>query len=323
MFYSRKKITLIAIAATLVGIASFFIWRLTPVSAKSMLRSAVIIEETSWQEVTVDGKPCLYFASAEGDSILIGVTTLRDSAIHRNYSTGFWHSRSWAYPSCRGRIATVTPPLRRTLRNAADTLVLRLCAEAVERELKVLEHQKDELAYYMRSHGVQDNGYQQIAILNNKVSREYAGAKRAQERLNALRNSKHKVAVAWRSTYVAVFRDEDERLTRLPLRPISNDTNLQGITALQTMDAATPSGVTPLYIRPFAARHKRDIIAIGFPSIGEPGLECDTVSPQMVPGRELASGCHDIPPLLAGNGAPVFTKKGLFVGFLNGKKIYQ
>ena len=323
MFYSRKKITLIAIAAILIGVASFFIWRLTPVSADSMLRSAVIIEETSWQEVTVDGKPCLYFASAEGDSILIGVTTIRDSAIHRNYSTGFWHSRSWAYPSCHGRIATITAPRHRTLRNAADTLVLRLCAEATERELKVLEHQKDELAYYMRSHGVQDHGYQQIAVLNDKVGREYIGVKRAQEKLNALLHGKHKVAVNRRSKYVAVFRNEEGHLTRLPLRYIPNSTNLQGITTLQTMDASTPSGVTPLHISPFAARHKRDIIAIGFPSIGEPGLECDTVSPQMVPGRESASGCHDIPPLLAGNGAPVFTKKGMFVGFLNGKKIYQ
>ena len=322
MYCSRKRIFWTATAVILAVVAAFLTWRLMPMSTDSMLRSAVIVEETTWQEITIDGKPCLYFDSARGDSMLIGVTTIRDSALHRSYTTGFWYSHSWLYPSCRGRIATVHTPQYSSLSHATDTLVERLCTESMERELKALGHQKEELDYYMRSHGVQDHGFQQIAALADKVSRAYNGMKRAQNLIDSMRQGKHSIAVRLKSEFVAVYRNEKGRLERVALHIAESDASEPKLAFLQTDDETTPSGATALYRLPFTSRSERSIIAVGFPSIGEPGLECDTVAPQMIPGKELSGGKHDVPSLLAGDGAPAFTMKGRFMGYLKGKNIY-
>ena len=55
-----------------------------------MRRCAVGVSATSWYEVTVDGKPLLYFAESDADSAVYNVTTARKQALHRSFSTGVW-----------------------------------------------------------------------------------------------------------------------------------------------------------------------------------------------------------------------------------------
>jgi hypothetical protein len=47
-----------------------------------MRRCAVVVSATSWYEVTVDGKPLLYFAESDADSAVYNVTTDRKKALH-------------------------------------------------------------------------------------------------------------------------------------------------------------------------------------------------------------------------------------------------
>ena len=63
-----KKAMCIAACVLGVSLVSWTTWRLLPSSADEMRRCAVVVSATSWYEVTVDGKPLLYFAESDADS---------------------------------------------------------------------------------------------------------------------------------------------------------------------------------------------------------------------------------------------------------------
>lgn len=72
-----KKAMCIAACVLGVSLVSWTTWRLLPSSADEMRRCAVVVSATSWYEVTVDGKPLLYFAESDADSAVYNVTTDR------------------------------------------------------------------------------------------------------------------------------------------------------------------------------------------------------------------------------------------------------
>lgn len=92
---------------------------------------------------------------------------------------------------------------------------------------------------------------------------------------------------------------------------------------LQTVDTSTPDGVTPLHMLPWSCDKERDIRAVGYPGLGESGLDCDTIQPLVIPGRRISGFRHDLPRVLVSDGSPVFTTKGQFVGIVAGGSIVR
>ena len=198
-----KKAFYIAACVFGVALASWAVWRLLPSSADEMKRCTMVVNAESWHEVRVDGKPLLYFAECYGDSAVSDLRTVRNKALHRTYSAGFWTNRWLMMPSCKGRIVTAIETPTDALRACADSTIMRLCREAAAARLKTLKHQKSELNYYMRVHSVHDYGYQDVATLDTRVCSEYAEAERVLHIIDSITAGKHGVCVKTRHEYTA------------------------------------------------------------------------------------------------------------------------
>lgn len=310
-----KKAFCIAACVLGVSLASWATWRLLPSSADEMKRCAVVVSAASWHEVLVDGKPLLYFAESYGDSAVSDLNTTRDEALHRTYSAGFWANRWLMMPSCEGKIVTAIETPTDALRACADSTIMRLCRKAAAARLKTLKHQKSELNYYMRVHSVHDYGYQDVAALDTRVSSECAEAERVLHIIDSITAGKHGVCVKTRHEYTATYRTEEGKLMRTPLRFVGC---ADGLTLLQTADGKTPEGVATLALLPWNASDVGEARAVGFPTIAVKDMECDTISARILPARIAQGGKHNLPRMLAGNGTPVFSTKGRFVGVVSG-----
>lgn len=313
-----KRIALASVPLLAVALGAFLAWVFMPENADGIRRSAVIVEETAWNEVDVSGKPMLYFYSTRGDSALVRVTHRRDSAIHRHYAAGCWVNALPGIPSCKGRVATVTGNCGETrLRRGAD--IGRLCRDAVESELKTLKGQKAELDYYLRVHGVQDNGYQQIAALAQQVAKDYGESLRAKAILDSV-GTRARFSVALRRHYTVLHRDSAGRLSRTACTLVARERSTR-LALLQTADGKTPDGVKALMLLPWNCKGGGEIRVAGFGGLGVSGLECDTVGVSIVAGHATKYGRHDVPPLLASDGSVAFTRHGHFMGLTSGEDI--
>ena len=63
-----------AATVLIIAVAAWCTWQTWPSSASSMRRTAIVVEQLTWHEVTVDNRPVLYFESADGDSALTGIS---------------------------------------------------------------------------------------------------------------------------------------------------------------------------------------------------------------------------------------------------------
>ena len=213
-----KKAMCIAACVLGVSLVSWTTWRLLPSSADEMRRCAVVVSATSWYEVTVDGKPLLYFAESDADSAVYNVTTDRKKALHRSFSTGVWTNDWLLMPSCKGRLVTISHAPSDVLRGSADSTIIRLCREAVTARLRDINKQKSELNYYMRVHNVQDYGYQEVAALDTRVNRAYTEAERVLQLIDSITDGNHGVFVKTHHEYTAIYRSAEGKLVRTPLR---------------------------------------------------------------------------------------------------------
>lgn len=315
MIFSGKRIFLTVAAVLVIAAIGVVAWQLTPMSASSMRNSAVIVEQKTWQEIDIDGKAHLFFSSVKGDSALLGVTANRDSAVHHKYTTGCWVNRWAVIPSCMGRVVTTYSDCPKAPGIKSDSDIVRLCRKSIDTQMRTLKAQKAELDYYLRVHGVQDNGYQTIAALAGRVSRAYSDVARAERIVDSLSAGKHhRFSIRQRTEYTAVFRNNEGKITRKKMEVIANCKRLT--VTLQACDRTTPDGVSVLTLANWGTSSERNICAVGYPGLGENGLECDTVSPIITPGHKTKGGKHDLPNVLAADGAPVFTSKGRFIGII-------
>lgn len=320
MKYSYKKGVCIAVATLGVAFVAWTAWRFMPANAEDIRRSTVIVGETSWNEIEVDGKPLIFFDEAQGDSALVGVSMVRDSVMHRTFSTGFWANRWFMLPSCEGKLLTVVRPRSEILARCANADLLRLCREAIIKRQQAAKRQQAELDYYMRVHSVQDYGYQALAALNTRVERELTETSRALHLIDSIGNGRHSLRATTRHEYAAVYRSAEGRIVRTRLQLVAND-EAKGVALMQTIDGKTPKSVATVTLLPWDTDGNRSVVAAGFPSIGEQGIECDTVSPRIIPGEWRENGEHNLPKLLASDGTPVFSTKGWFVGMVSGDTI--
>lgn len=313
-----KKALCIAACVLGISLVSWTTWRLLPASADDMRRCAVIVSATSWHEVTVDGKPLLYFSESEGDSVVNDVTTEREDVLHRNFSTGVWTNDYLLMPSCEGRLVTVCRAPSDVLRSCADSTIIRLCREAVTTRLRDIKKQKSELNYYMRVHNVQDYGYQEVAALDTRIDKAYAEAQHVLHLIDSVVNGNHGVFVKTHHEYTATYRSAEGKLMHAPLRLIGE---VNGMTLLQTADGKTPKGVAAVSLLPWNASDDCEALATSLPTIGEKGMECDTVSARIIPAQLKQGRTHSIPRILASDGAPVFSARGRFIGVVCGDTI--
>lgn len=322
MRHSVKLIAALSATVLLLAVAALAVWRALPAGADEMRRSMLQVESATWQEICAGGKPALYFEQWRGDTALVGVTAHRDSATHRSRHTAFWVNRFGMLPSCQGRVACVDSVCAGRSFQGSPAYMLSMCRRSVEERLATLKHQKSELDYYLRVHGVQDDGYQTVAALAVRVGEAYRGLEEAGRVIDSLAaNPKLKVTTRSRTTYTARYRGDAGRWHTAPLAIVSRQPH--GVALLQLPGHATPDGVCAVRRLPWRVGMAGDVRVVGYGGMGEQGLDCDTVQPSVVPGRVSAAGRHDIPRVLAADGSCVYTAKGYFVGLLSGGSVVR
>lgn len=244
---------------------------------------------------------------------------------------GVWINRHWWWPSCDGRVLTVRQSgdiIERAHLDNADTLKAFISegADSLSRLLQRKETERKELQYYLRSHGVIDEGYTQIAAYASKQTVETDSLKRRVERLLAVINKTNdtKKGVHWKllskGEYKVSWYDGDDSLETVNCKPIIMTLRHDGSPIIvHTKRRIKPWGVYAVRNVPWGVAEHKKIITVRLSA-------ADTITPRhaiLVTGNYWRGHNHDLPQLFALDGAPVFTQHGRFIGIISGKEVRQ
>ena len=76
----RKKLFFGILLAIIVAVAVGFAWHSFRYSDEEILRCTTVIEEQSYDEISIDGKPKLFVGDINSPSSLADATTIKDSS---------------------------------------------------------------------------------------------------------------------------------------------------------------------------------------------------------------------------------------------------
>lgn len=280
--------------------------RMMPASETELRRSTCL----------VDGNVSVCLVNGKDTAVLTS------DSVHQQ---GVWINRHWWLASCDGRVLTVGPTA--TLR-AAD--VPALC-DSLSSLLSRKETERKELIYYLRSHGVIDEGYTQIATYANRQSKMTDSLKLKVRELKRIcptdsdKTGKHpklskNTRLILKADYRVSWYNNSNHLKHVTCDPVFTPLTAKAYPLiLHTHRSIKPWGVYAVRNVPWGAAEHRKIVTVRL-------VPTDTVAPFhsiIVSGKYWQGHSHDLPRLFAVNGAPVFTKHGRFIGIIHGKEVLQ
>lgn len=299
---TRGRLVAVASAVVVVALALLAI-RALPATEDDMRRSACM----------VDGRAQLCLVTDQ-DTIV-----LRSDPIHQQ---GVWINKHWWWPSCDGRILTVKQGDVPTHHgswvnpNQLSSQMAEL-ADSIGSLLKRKEIEQSELEYYLRSHGVQDEGYTRIAHYADIQKRETDSLKSAYKRLRSY-NSKTKATLMRRYLCNVTWFDEDgERQTTTCQPTMASMGKIGEPMIVHTNLSSKPWGVYAVRNMPWGATERKRIATVTI-SENDSTSPCRTI---IVTGRYTRGNHHDLPNLFAQDGSPVFTNHGRFIGVISKKEV--
>lgn len=302
------------IVISILCVLCFFAWlivRAMPATEDDIRRSSCFVKGQSYL--------CLV---ANKDTVV-----LHSDSINQQ---GVWINRHWWWPSCDGRVLTISfnrdttsiPEAIRHLKlNDADTVrkYIAIGADSLYRLLGRKEIERKELEYYLRSHGVIDEGYTQIANYAQGQLKETKSlrirAEKLRKMLKADSLSKGKVAfrLVRKNIYKVSWYDNGDSLETVSCDPLITSVSDNGKPMIvHTHRSIKPWGVYAVRNVPWGAARHRKIITV---TLGG--------APILTTGRYDRGKGHDLPSLFAVNGSPVFTQHGRFIGIIYGKEVVE
>lgn len=251
---------------------------------------------------------------------------------------GVWVSRHWWWPSSGGRVLTIQPSTRVSAAVSGDSLRRLAAAQAdsLSRLLSRKDTERKELAYYLRSHGVVDEGYTQIAAYAATQQRETAQLTNTMARLSSMlrRDSaaqakgqatamrlvtKAECTVSWYDGNDSLRSTASQPMTYKPVthrqaRPV----------IIHTLRSTKPWGAYAVRNVPWGAPEHRKVVTVTI----APNAHATATTPLLhrallVTGNYWRDRGHDLPRIFAADGAPVFTLHGRFIGIVRGKEVIQ
>lgn len=263
----------------------------------------------------VDGQSALCLCS-HGDTIV-----LASDSVH---GQGVWINRHWWWPSCDGRVLTIEQghdpmahrhladgdSIRRLIEQQTDSLGHLLNRKVTERQ---------ELLYYLRSHGIIDEGYTQIAAYASRQSRETDSLKKIYDRLKAFHYTTG-TRLFRKGTYHVSWYSAKGVLRRLGCQPVYTPLGHLGQPViLHTFRSIKPWGVYAVRNVPWGVSHHKKVITVTL----SPDDKSQDHHAVLACGRYENHGEHNLPELFAVDGSPVFTLHGRFIGLISGKQVKQ
>lgn len=233
---SRKGAILILLSILLAMIASHLIWHLLPRSQGEIEKCQAIVEHRHIEKVFI------------GDSLLfVDVdTTINYGAV--------WVNRYQLLPSCRGRLLVENPGGRvetnktKTKKNYQSDAekVLNRKVEHLKTSIERQEKDLRETRYYLRSHGVQDEGFMIVAEHDEQEKLKNNVDKQLLTTLTNIKNTEN-VSIKAEDSFFVVYRDNNDRVVRERCKP--TNLHFENKQMFVTYDKTKPLGIRPKYYK--------------------------------------------------------------------------
>lgn len=306
----RRHWLLLAVTVVLSVMAGWTAWNVWPFDRTDMLQSTC----------RIDGEALLCLRTGK-DSLLLNRTPT-----HRQ---GVWVNRHWWAPSGQGRLITSEPvvPFFKRYGWPAGQKELRERLAAVTDSLRTVLHRREieskELAYYLRTHGVQDEGYGRIAQYATEQKRQTDTLSKLVKALEAIpENASLKLYMVEHDT--VVWRDADGVVTRSVCEPRVWDGHDAG-----PEGKAETGGARPVWLRTVSHTTPSDVRAVSLFPWTLRSREREALTAVLLPHDTLLVDSwlrrrHLLQPrLFAPDGAPVFTRHGYCLGMAVGKEVVR
>lgn len=313
----NPRLKLMTWVILLLTIIAWVAWSFWPSSARQMKRSVAIVACQSWYEMVYKGKTILYFSDIASDTALVRPSLQQDSCVRTTYSTGVWVNSCFFIPSCRGRMITVMAKPDEINRQDAWKLIEKE-KERNEKRIRQLRAQLKELNYYLRIHNVHDEGYNTVAAYAYEKEDEKAYCMRLAQLFNTVRKADRPQLIR-KVVYTAYYRLPNGECQQVRMREVGSSKQCQRV-LLQTIGRKTPTGVAPLSIFFVNGKTHGAALAVGYGGFGVKELASSDASCSIIP-TTIHDNRHDLPAVLGGDGSPVFSTRGYFIGITRGNEV--
>lgn len=311
------RLKLITLVILLLTIIAWVTWSFWPSSARQMKRSVAIVACQSWYEMVCKGKTILYFSDIAADTALVRPSLQQDSCVRTTYSTGVWVNRYAFMPSCRGRMLTVMTKPNEINQQDAWKLIEKE-KERNQKRIRQLRDQLKELNYYLRINNVHDEGYNTVAAYAYEKEDEKAHCIRLAQLFDTVRKTDRPQLIR-KAVYTAYYRLPNGECQQVRMREVGSSKQCQTV-LLQTVGRKTPTGVAPLSIFFVNGKSHGAALAVGYGGLGVKELASSDASCSIIP-TTLHDNRHDLPAVLGGDGSPVFSTRGYFIGITKGNEV--
>ena len=286
-------------------------------SQRQMRNSVVVVQSNVWYSVGTGANKVVYFAQSLHDSTFLAPCTTPKALIETpHFTSGFWANKLALLPTSSGRVVTVIPDVaayKDTLPSDAITMTQKTLTKLTT-QTKQLKREIKETDYYIKVHGVQDEGYNAVATYAQTLRTRLKEAQNVQQRLALL--LKEKSLRVLRHTRYTVLVDGKA----LPTRCLHEDQQW-GLCLLQTTDSQTPWHANALSALPW------DMSAVGEMRVASvPGLDLTPLSAvkdsaMIWVANVETDGRLRMHTTLGQAGSPVFSSWDRFIGMYNGRGI--
>lgn len=311
------RLKLMTLVILLSAIIAWVAWSFWPSSARQMKRSVAIVACQSWYEIVCKGKTILYISDIAADTALVRPSLQQDSCVRTTYSTGVWMNRYAFIPSCRGRMITVMAKPDEIKRQDARKLIENE-KERNEKRIRQLRAQLKELNYYLRIHNVHDEGYNTVAAYAYEKEAEKAYCMRLARLFDTVRQADRPQLIR-KAVYTAYYRLPNGKCQQVRMREVGSSKQCQTV-LLQTVGRKTPTGLAPFSIFFANGKSHGAALAVGYGGLGVKELASSDASCSIIP-TTLHDNRHDLPAVLGGDGSPIFSKRGYFIGITKGNEV--
>ena len=190
--------------------------------------------------------------------------------------------------------------------------------ERNEKRIRQLRAQLKELNYYLRINDVHDEGYNTVAAYAYEKEAEKAYCIRLAQLFDTVRQADRPQLIR-KAVYTAYYRLPNGKCQQVRMREVGFSKQCQTV-LLQTVGRKTPTSVAPVSIFFVNGKANGAALAVGYGGLGVKELASSDASCSIIP-TTLRDNQHDLPVVLGGDGSPVFSTRGYFIGITRGNEV--
>lgn len=282
-------------------------------SQRQMRNSVVVVQSTMWYSVGTKAEKMVFFAAMAPDSTFSGTASTPTPLQTPHFTSGFWANRFALLPSCSGRIVAALPQNATSngaLPTDVNTMIAKTLAKTIAQE-KQLKREIRETDYYIRVHGMQDEGFTAVVAYAHKLKMRLAEVRNVKQRLAAL-NKEKRPRVFRHTRYAVLFGGKMLAATCL------REDRQNAMCLLKTTDGQTPWRATVLSALPWNVSAVGEVHVASMPALGIDAQAATRDSAAVWVANVEKDGHLRMHAILGRAGAPVFSTWGRFIGMYNG-----